>query len=147
MSVDWGFESPIFMAKGIVQQAHPLLLKRAVIEVITHLDNSHETGSSPFEIIDRLVQVILTGEYRAPEHGLTTVLGTIDLEDGKLPANLEDQVQKFVDQLSNLPDGDQVSEDDESYEDFLKRLGIPNVADFQDEKPDDEDEDDDPQPA
>lgn len=146
MSVDWGFESPIFMAKGIVQQAHPLLLKKAVIEVITHLENSHETGSSPFEIIDRLVQVILTGEYRAPESESSTILGTIDLEDGKLPDDLEEQVQKFVDQMDGLPTAEEVSEDDESYKDFLKRLGIPNVADFQDEKPDDEDEDDDPQP-
>lgn len=146
MSVEWGFESPIFMAKGIVQQAHPLLLKRAVLNVIDHLDNADKTGSSPFEIIDRLVQVILTGEYRAPEQDLSTVLGTIDLEDGKLPDDLEEQVQKFVDQLNGLPGGEAVSEDDESYEDFLKRLGIPNVADFQDEKPDDEDEDDDPQP-
>lgn len=132
MSVDWGFESPIFMAKGIVQQAHPLLLKKAVIEVITHLDNANETGSSPFEIIDRLVQVILTGEYRAPERDLSTVLGD----------DLEEQVQRFVDQLNGLPDGDQVSEDDESYEDFLKRLGIPNVDDYREEG----DEDDDPQP-
>lgn len=143
MSVEWGFESPIFMAKGIVQQAHPLLLKKAVIEVITHLDNSHETGSSPFEIIDRLVQVILTGEYHAPERDMSTILGTIDLEDGKLPADLEDQVQKFVDQLNNLPNGDRVSEDDESYEDFLKRLGIPDVDGLRD----DESEDDGPQPA
>lgn len=143
MSVDWGFESPIFMAKGIVQQAHPLLLKKAVIEVITHLDNANETGSSPFEILDRLVQVILTGEYRAPERDLTTVLGTIDLEDGKLPDDLEEQVQRFVDQLNGLPDGERVSEDDESYEDFLKRLGIPDLDDYRD----DEDEDDDPQPA
>ena len=138
MSVDWGFESPIFMAKGIVQQAHPLLLKKAVLGVIDHLNNADETGSSPFEIIDRLVQVILTGEYRAPESDSTTILGTIDLEDGKLPADLEDQVQKFVEQLNGLPDGDQVSEDDESYEDFLKRLGIPNMDDYRD----DEDEDD-----
>jgi len=143
MSVEWGFESPIFMAKGVVQQAHPLLLKKAVLGVIDHLDNSHETGSSPFEILDRLVQVILTGEYRAPERDLTTVLGTIDLEDGKLPDDLEEQVQRFVDQLNGLPTGEEVSEDDESYEDFLKRLGIPNIDDYRD----DEDEDDDPQPA
>lgn len=142
MSVEWGFESPIFMAKGIVQQAHPLLLRKAVINVIDHLSNANETGSSPFEILDRLVQVILTGEYRAPERDLTTVLGTIDLEDGKLPDDLEEQVQRFVDQLNGLPDGDQVSEDDESYDDFLKRLGIPNIDDYRD----DEDEDDDPQP-
>lgn len=142
MSVDWGFESPIFLAKGIVQQAHPLLLKKAVIEVITHLDNAAETGSSPFEILDRLVQVILTGEYRAPERDLTTVLGRIDLEDGKLPDDLEEQVQRFVDQLNGLPDGERVSEDDKSYEDFLKRLGIPDVEDYRDD-----DEDDDPQPA
>lgn len=138
MSVDWGFESPIFMAKGIVQQAHPLLLRRAVLGIIDHLDNAHETGSSPFEIIDRLVQVILTGEYRAPERDLSTVIGRIDLGDGKLPDDLEEQVQRFVDQLSGLPGGDQVSEDDESYEDFLKRLGIPDVDDYRD----DEDEDD-----
>lgn len=143
MSVEWGFESPIFMAKGIVQQAHPLLLKKAVLNVIDHLNNANETGSSPFEIIDRLVQVILTGEYRAPESESSTVLGTIDLEDGKLPDDLEEQVQKFVDQLNGLPDGDQVSEDDESYEDFLKRLGIPDVDDYREEG----DEDDDPQPA
>lgn len=142
MSLEWGFESPIFMAKGIVQQAHPLLLKKAVIEVITHLDNSHETGSSPFEILDRLVQVILTGEYRAPERDLSTVLGTIDLEDGKLPDDLEEQVQRFVDQLNGLPDGDRVSEDDESYADFLNRLGIPDVDDYREEG----DEGDDPQP-
>lgn len=142
MSVEWGFESPIFMAKGIVQQAHPLLLRKAVIEVITHLDNAHETGSSPFEILDRLVQVILTGEYRAPERDLSTILGTIDLEDGKLPDDLEEQVQRFVDQLNGLPDGERVSEDDESYADFLKRLGIPDVDDYRE----DAGEDDDPQP-
>lgn len=147
MGVEWGFESPIFMAKGIVQQAHPLLLKKAVLNVIDHLNNANETGSSPFEIIDRLVQVTLTGEYHAPERDSSTVLGTIDLKDGKLPDDLEEQVQKFVDQLNGLPGGDQVSEDDESYEDFLKRLGIPNVDDYRDEKPDDEDEDDGPQPA
>ena len=142
MSVDWGFESPIFMAKGIVQQAHPLLLKKAVLNVIDHLDNAHETGSSPFEILDRLVQVILTGEYRQPERDLSTVLGTIDLEGGKLPDDFEAQVQRFVDQLNGLPDGEAVSEDDESYEDFQKRLGIPNIDDDRD----DEDEDGDPQP-
>lgn len=142
MSVEWGFESPIFMAKGIVQQAHPLLLKKAVLNVIDHLNNADETGSSPFEIIDRLVQVILTGEYRAPESDSSTVLGTIDLEDGKLPDDLEEQVQKFVDQLNGLPGGEAVSEDDESYEDFLKRLGIPDVDDCREEG----DEDDDPQP-
>lgn len=142
MSVEWGFESPIFLAKGIVQQAHPLLLKKAVLNVIDHLDNADKTGSSPFEITDRLVQVILTGEYRAPERDLSTVLGTINLEDGKLPDDLEEQVQRFVDQLSGLPDGERISDDDESYEDFLKRLGIPDVDDYRD----DEDEDDDPQP-
>jgi len=142
MSVEWGFESPIFMAKGIVQQAHPLLLKKAVIEVITHLDNANETGSSPFEIIDRLVQVILTGEYRAPERDLSTVLGRIDLAGGSLPDDLEEQIQKFVDQLNDLPDGERDSGDDGSYEDFLRRLGIPDEEDFRD----DEDEDADPQP-
>jgi hypothetical protein len=145
MSVDWGFESPIFLAKGIVQQAHPLLLKKAVLNVIDHLDNADKTGSSPFEIIDRLVQVILTGEYRAPvqDEGKEIFSAEYVLKDGKLSPEDEAEIKKFLDQLNGLPDGDRVSEDDESYEDFLKRLGIPNLDDYRD----DEDKDDDPQPA
>lgn len=134
------------MAKGIVQQAHPLLLKKAVLNVIDHLNNADKTGSSPFEIIDRLVQVILTGEYREAEPTETTIK-IVKVNPDELSDKDEQEIQKFVDQLNGLPGGDQVSEDDESYEDFLKRLGIPDVADFQDEKPDDKDEDDDPQPA
>lgn len=111
MSVDWGFESQIFLAKGIVQQAHPLLLKKAVIEVITRLDNANETGSSPFEIIDRLVQVILTGEYRAPERDLSTVLGTIDLPGGFLPDDLEEQVQRLIEEVSDLPTAEEPNYD------------------------------------
>lgn len=133
MVVEWGFDSPIFMAKGIVQQAHPVMLKKAVLDVITHLEHAHTDGSSPFEIIDRLVQVILTGEYRPPEKP-TVSSKVITVGPEGLTPEQEQEIQEFVGKLDRIPtsDGD--------YDDFLRQMGIPKMEDYRDE--DDQGDDD-----
>lgn len=133
MSIEHGFESPIWLAKAIIAHADPRMLRVAVVEVIEHLVATAPSGSSPFEIIDRLVQVSTTGRYTPPQPEPEELFsGVFDLMDGKLTPEAESQVQDFIDKLNNLPNTPQ----NKSYEDFLRENDIPNLDDYGEDEDD-----------
>lgn len=142
MVIGHGFSDPIWAAKQIIKNSHPTLLKQSVIDVIEHLESVGATGTSPFEIIDRLIQVASEGRYTPPPPVEEEVMRkVIHLEDGKLTPEAEKEIQDFIDILDRIPSvEDKGDEDDESYEDFLKRLGIPNEDDFREEDEEDDEE-------
>lgn len=117
MSIKHGFESPIWLAKTIVAQANPLYLKKAVIDVIDHLDQAETGRTSPYEVIDRIVQVVATGKYTPPVDEETLFSGSVDLAD-------EDQVKGFVEEMNRLLGED--APEDKSFEDFLKERENPD---------------------
>lgn len=139
MSV-FGFTDSFWMARNLIANAHPTLVKRAVITVINHLEQVDTPGgTSPLRILEMLVQVASTGEYVQQSHEVqspgTTSVAILDLDTGTLNSTDEAAIQAFRDLLEGLPTSDEP--ENESYEDFLKRLGIPNLDDFRES---DEDE-------
>lgn len=132
-----GLESPIWLAKRVIEMAHPQYLKKAVKDVIDHLSEIGTNGTSPYEIIDRLVQVASTGEYKAPILEEEEVMRkVIHLTNGKLTPEDEEEIEKLLDQLNGVPETEQ-TDDDMPYEEWLKKMGIPDVDEF----PREEDED------
>lgn len=123
MSIGWGISDPLWQAKVIVSQANPLYLKKAVIEVIDHLDQAGESGTSPFEVIDRIVQVIAVGKYTPPEPE-EVFTKVYDLHDGKLSPEDEEEIRKLIDEADRILGGDAM--DDKSFEDFLKEREAPD---------------------
>ena len=137
MSIGHGFSDPLWAARKIVAMSHPILLKKAVIEVIDHLDQVHSSGTSPFEIIDRIVQVASEGKYTPPEPESQTVASFTLNPDGTLPEDAEQEIRDFISRLDGIPTAEK-DENAESYKDFLKRLGIPDVEDFPKEEEDEQ---------
>lgn len=143
MSIDHGLDSPLWMARQIIRHSRPILLVKAVEDLIDYLGalSPGGRGTSPYEVIDRLVQVASTGRYEPPvmehfhEHeddGLEE-MGSLEIpiRDGKLPDNLEDLITEFVGRLGGLPEAD--PEMDLSYEEWLKKMGIPDEGDDDDD--------------
>lgn len=132
-----GIESPLWLSRRIIEMAHPLYLKKAVKDLIDHLEEVAASGTSPYEIIDRLVQVASTGEYKAPPEEEEAVMRkVIHLKDGKLSPEDEREIEKFLEQLNGVPEAEQ-TDDEVPYEEWLKKMGIPDVDEF----PREEDED------
>lgn len=129
-----GIESPLWLSHRIIEMAHPLYLKKAVKDLIDHLEEVATSGTSPYEIIDRLVQVASTGEYKAPTLKEEEILRkVIHLEDGRLTPEAEKEIQKFVEQLNGVPEAEQ-TDDDLPYEEWLRKMGIP-LPDEEDDDP------------
>lgn len=135
-----GIESPLWMSRRIIEMAHPLYLKKAVKDLIDHLEEVAASATSPYEIIDRLVQVASTGEYKPPPpvEEEAVIRKVIHLKDGKLTPEDEREIQKFLEQLNGVPEAEQ-TDDDIPYEEWLKKMGIP-LVDEGDEEEDDEQE-------
>lgn len=142
--IEHGFSDPIWMSKRLIEMSNPILLKKAVIEVIEHLEKAHTEGSTPFKIIDRLVQVSSTGKYYAPEDKPeATNRKVISIGEEGITAEQEKEIQDFIDALDGIPSAEKMDADDEnneSYEDFLKRYGIPDIRGESDEGEEDEPE-------
>lgn len=131
MSVEHGFESPIWLAKAVIAHADPRMLRVAVIEVIEHLVETAPNGTSPFEIIDRLVQVTSVGKYTAPKPEPETLFSeSFDLVNGRLSDEDESVIQDFLSNLNSIPSSDS----NKSYEDFLREHDIPNLDDFREDE-------------
>src|SRR5690554_482190 len=109
---DHGIESPLWMSRRIIEMAHPLYLKKAVKDLIDHLEEVASSGTSPYEIIDRLVQVASTGEYKPPPADEEAVMRkVIHLKDGKLSPEDEREIEKFLEQLNGVPEAEQTDDD------------------------------------
>lgn len=132
-----GFRDPIWLGKMIVANAHPILLKKAVMAAFDHLEDSGPSGTSPFEIIDRIVQVAATGEYKAPVDDGITASKVITLQDGKLTPEQEQEIQDFIRGLDGIPTAEK-TDDDMPYEEWLKKMGIPTEGDEESEDDDQE---------
>lgn len=116
MSIEHGFSDRLWAARKIVEMSHPILLKRAVIGVIDHLDQVNSSGTSPFEIIDRIVQVASEGKYIPPQSEEETVVATLRVnEDGSLSPEDEKVLRDFGVQLDDLL-GTDTEEDDHDEE-------------------------------
>ena len=108
MSISHGLESPHWLAKMLIANAHPTLVKKAIIDVMDTAYASEDACVDWFELIDRLVQVSATGKYTPPEPEDEVIakfsVNLDNLED--LPDDLEEEIRKFREQLGDLPEAD-----------------------------------------
>lgn len=117
MSIEWGITSGRWMTQHMIARADTLLLKKAVIDLV---DAFEQTDSmSQLEVLDRIMQVAMTGKYTPPEPEDEVISSAVfDLKDGKLSPEDEAEVQKLVDSLDQLLG--KSTQEDKSFEDFLK---------------------------
>lgn len=105
------------MTQHMVANANPLYLKKAVIDLV---DAFEQTDSmSQLEVLDRIMQVAMTGKYIAPEYEDEVISSAVfDLKDGKLSPEDEEEVQSLIDSLDQMLG--RSAPEDKSFEDFLK---------------------------
>ena len=108
MSINHGLESVHWLSKMLIANAHPTLVKKAIIDIMDTAYASDESHVNWFELIDRLVQVSATGKYIPPEPEDEVIakfeVNLDNLED--LPEDLEEEIRKFREQLEGLPEAD-----------------------------------------
>lgn len=114
--IEFGFTSPEWLAKAVVANAHPTLVKKAVVELIGAFHR--EEVNSGLEAIDRLVQVSAVGSYTPPEpHVHSHTVASFGLnDDGTISEDLtpeqESAVQDFMRSLFG-DDYDKEEDDDD----------------------------------
>lgn len=80
MSFEFGFSSPLWMAKAVVSHAPDFFVRKAIVEVLEMLwrdvhDESDSTISAE-EVFERVVQIAVLGEY----YGNSTEINEFDFE-------------------------------------------------------------------
>lgn len=117
MSIEWGITSGRWMTQHMIARADSLLLKKAVIELVDAFEQSD--SMSQLEVLDRIMQVAMTGKYIAPEYEDEVISSAvIDLRDGKLSPKDEAEVQSLMDTLDQMLG--RSTQEDKSFDDFLK---------------------------
>lgn len=103
--IEYGFNSPLWMAKMIVLGADPHLLAHAVVEVMDYIWNDEHPEAD--EIFDRLVQVSMTGQYLDPEITQEQYEETMKIADEFLQKAEDEAVEKFRKEMDEWgSDGD-----------------------------------------
>lgn len=125
--ISWGFESPLFMARAVINNASPILLRKAVDDLMQAAWEKETPCIQVEEMIDRLVQVVATGRYVASE----IPLGNVEEAIQNLSEEAEGLVKQFEEQLDNLPDFTP-----EENEKWLRDMGIPPETDDEEDKDD-----------
>lgn len=117
MSIEYGFESPLWMSKAIITHANPVLLKLAVCQLMEELWQREHIHTD--ELFDRLLQVSTVGKYTPPDIAHHEVEEALRMADDLI----ERQVQDFKGELDNLP-----TFTEEEHKKFLRDLGIPDES-------------------
>jgi len=102
--IDYGFESPSWMAKTIIAQSDGRQVKIAVIQLIQHLESA--TGvTSTAEAIDILVQVSAVGSYTPRSQVEDVMRDALSKADEILDNSVNEEVRKFREELDKeFPD-------------------------------------------
>lgn len=104
--IEYGFESPLFMAKAVIAQADPNYLKVAVAELMNAMWYSESACINTDEVFDRLVQVTATGSYRPSEVVTQEVREAIALANEMLSEEDSGILESFREELKDLPETD-----------------------------------------
>lgn len=116
MSIGWGITSGRWMAQYMVANANPTLLKKAVIELIDAFEETDRM--SQMEVMDRIMQVAMTGKYVPPELEENVIATAVfNLQDGKLTPEDEEEVNRLIGDIDKLLGNDAPT--DKSWQDFM----------------------------
>lgn len=116
MSADWGVTSGKWMAQNMVARADPLLLKLAIINLISAFEECD--SMSQIEVMDRIMQVAMTGTYRPPAENFPEKAKTSDLGTVPLSQEEKDVIDKFNQNIDKWL-GSSATEE-KTWEDYLK---------------------------
>ena len=101
---EYGFSSPLWMAKAVVCTSNAELLRIAVCNVLDFLWTEEEVDSE--DVFDRIVQVATTGKYTEVDITQEEYEEMVKFADEVIEKSNEDEVAKFREQLDNMPGGD-----------------------------------------
>lgn len=78
MNEEFGFKSPLWMARAVIDGASPYLLKLAVNDLMVAAWNSEYNCMDIEEIFERLIQVSKLGEYHPSTEQDATIDDVVD---------------------------------------------------------------------
>lgn len=107
-SIEFGWSSPLWMARALIWNAEPALLRLAVNDILNLLWASDEVDAD--EIFERIVQICATGKYVPVEITQQQYEETMKLADEMLQKSEDEEVEKFRQEMDDFLGGD---EDDE----------------------------------
>lgn len=100
--IDWGFESPLFMARAVISNAPAPYLRKAVDELLKAAWEK-DTACIPIdEVFDRLVQVASVGSFTPSEIPSSMVAGAGE----ELSEADEATLKGFNEMLEKIPEFD-----------------------------------------
>lgn len=112
-----GFGEPIWLAKAAIVRVPQHLLVKSIADLFDWLDEvDYREPLNSYEIIDRLIQVAATGEYKPnPFDFFATPEGDeVNREDVPLTEEQQKIMDRFEQQLMNLPDADDDNNEEEN---------------------------------
>lgn len=102
-----GYSDPTWMAKAVLVNADPKMLKLSVSSLIDWLDSSDaERHLCAYTIVDRLLQVMVTGRYDPRSEEACMMSESADESVDKFLTDLDDP-DKLNDFLGNNSEGEE----------------------------------------
>lgn len=105
-NVEFGFSSPLWMAKAVVCTADAHLLRAAVCDVLSYLWGADEEGIDPSEVFERIVQISTRGEYVPVEISREDYEAAVKVADEIIERNIDGEVEEFRKELDETLGGD-----------------------------------------
>lgn len=99
-NIEYGFSSPLWLAKAVVGGADCELVRYAALDVMNYMWTADVIN--PDEIYDRLVQISTNGFYAPAEFTQEEYEEAARIADEIIERDIDEQVQKFREQLDNL---------------------------------------------
>ena len=98
--IEYGFSSPLWLAKAVVGGADCELVRNAVLDVMNYMWAAEVIN--PDEIYDRLVQISTNGFYAPAEFTQEEYEEAARIADEIIERDIDEQVQKFREQLDGM---------------------------------------------
>ena len=99
-NIEYGFSSPLWLAKAVVGGADCELVRYAVLDVMNYMWTAEVIN--PDEIYDRLVQISTNGFYDPAEFTQEEYEEAARIADEIIERDIDEQVQKFREQLDGM---------------------------------------------
>ena len=99
-NIEYGFSSPLWLAKAVGGGADCELVRYAVLDVMNYMWTAEVIN--PDEIYDRLVQISTNGFYAPAEFTQEEYEEAARIADEIIERDIDEQVQKFREQLDGM---------------------------------------------
>lgn len=121
--IEYGYDSGEWMSRAVIANVDPRMLRLAVLDLVSHLHNAEVDHFHAYDLMDRLLQVAVTGRYTPPADDVFTSLNKAAQEisdavgryssgeDRPLTADEQAILDEFVKGMSDAPEAEDPMKD------------------------------------